>query len=91
MQLYLIHHLTPHYPTTHHLFMTPFQSSSVSKKKAAVSVSVSVSLVEDITDLVAEPDKLHGERSTAKDFDIDSWCSWLDRYLAVIKVMPRSF
>ena len=88
MQLYLIQHLIPPYPTTHHLSMTPSQSSSASKKKEKATVSVS--LVEDITDLVAEPDRLPGERSTAKDFDMDSWRSWLDRYLTVIKVMPHS-
>lgn len=62
------------------LILSPHHTPSQSAKGKAAS------LVVDITDIAAESDRVIGVRSTVKDFDIDSWRSWLDRYLAVIKV-----
>jgi hypothetical protein len=40
-------------------------------------------MVMEVTDADGESE---AEKSDAKDAEIDSWCAWLDRYLAVVQV-----
>jgi hypothetical protein len=40
-------------------------------------------MVMEVTDADNESE---AEKSDAKDAEIDNWCAWLDRYLAVVQV-----
>jgi hypothetical protein len=40
-------------------------------------------MVMEVTDADTESE---AKKSDAKDAEIDSWCAWLDRYLAIVQV-----